>query len=76
MALVRCNECGKPKGRTRKYIRSVEPIGYPKTALVCGTKNCTNAGLIWLEAHEWRDYTEKNRKIFEPPSRSVQFRAK
>ncbi len=75
MALARCRECGKPEGKTRKYIRNVEPIGYPNDALICGKKGCTNPALIWLEAHEWREY-QSGQTIFEPPSASAKFKAK
>ena len=74
MALVRCKECGKPKGRTRKYIREVKPIGYPDTALICGSAGCTNPGLVRLEAYEVKMYTDKKTRIFEPPSRTAQFK--
>ena len=69
MALARCEECGKPKGVTRKYIRNVEPLGYPNDALICGKKGCVNPALIWLEAYEWREY-QSGQTIFEPPSTS------
>ena len=75
MALVRCEQCGMPKGRTRKYIRSVEPVGYPDTALICGIAGCTNHGLVWLEAHEWEEY-QSGQRIFRPPSASVKFKVK
>ena len=68
MALVRCEECGKPKGRTRKYIREVKPLNYPDTTLICGSAGCTNPGMVWLEAHEWRQYTDNKKRIFEPHS--------
>ena len=61
MALVRCENCGHPKGRTRKYIREVEPLNYPNTAAVCGRPDCKNPGKVWLEAHEWRQYQNGTR---------------
>ncbi len=76
MALVRCKKCGKPKGRTRKYIRNVEPVGFPNTSSICGRKDCSNPGLVWLEAFEWRKYQEDNERIFEIPSRTVKIRTK
>ncbi len=63
MAIVRCAN-HKPLGRTRKYTLSVEPIGYPHTALVCGRKDCVDPGLIWLENTEAEDYSNGSR-IFE-----------
>lgn len=75
MALARCEECGKPIGRNRKYFGNVEPLGYPNTALICGKKGCSNPGLIWLEAYEWKEY-QSGKTIFEPPTASVKFKAK
>ena len=76
MALVRCKQCGKLlKGAKRTYVESVEPVGYPDTAVICGIKRCTNPGLVWLEAHELERYKD-GEKIFEPPSASVKFKVK
>lgn len=60
MALVRCDNCGRPKGRTRKYTREVEPLNYPDTATICGRLGCNKPGKVWLEAHEWRQYQNKS----------------
>lgn len=53
MALIRCSVCGvKPPGRSgykRAYVRNAQPLGHPKSALVCGSPSCSGAGLIWLE---------------------------
>lgn len=73
MALVRCEDCGKPRGRTRKYIKSVEPVGFPETAAVCGSRSCGNPGLVWLEAHEWRLYGQGER-VFELPTGASKIR--
>ena len=75
MALARCKECGKPQGKTRKYIRTVEPVGYPDSALICGKKGCANPALIWLEAYEWTEY-RFGQTIFGPPSSSAKFKVK
>ena len=74
MALVRCEQCGI-KGTKRTYVESVEPVGFPDTAVICGTTRCTNPGLVWLEAHEWEEY-QSGRRIFKPPSASVKFKVK
>lgn len=73
MALVRCEKCGQPRGRTRKYIRSVKPVGYPNTAAICGKPNCSNAGLVWLEAHEWKQY-QAGQRIFEVLTHAVKIK--
>ncbi len=73
MALVRCEKCGKPEGRTRKYIRSVKPYGYPNTAAICGTVGCNNPGLVWLEAYEWKKY-QAGERIFSLPTHGVKIK--
>jgi hypothetical protein len=75
MALARCDTCGKPIGRTRKYIRQVEPVDYPRTAIICGRAGCNNPAKVWLEAHEWILYGKGNR-VFSVPSASVKIKVK
>ena len=69
MAIIRCED-HPPKGRTRTYERAVEPVGHPKSALVCGSKHCEVSGLIWLEDYEAMDYAE-GRRIFDAFSGSA-----
>ena len=65
MALIRCGACGvKPPGKggfKRKYVKSVQPIGHPNSALICGTPSCNGVGLIWLEEDESKAYTAGER---------------
>ena len=56
MALVRCNNHGKPKGRSLTYSFSVKPVGWPKTAATCGRAGCEDPGLIWPTEAEWQTY--------------------
>jgi len=78
VALVRCRECGvQPAGRgnyTRTYIRSVEPVGYPDTALVCGKPSCDRPGLIWLEKAEVQDY-DRGERLFHLQTNATKVRA-
>jgi hypothetical protein len=37
---VCCCETHAPKGTKRHYVRSVRPLGYPETAIVCGSLTC------------------------------------
>lgn len=75
MAVIRC-ENHPPKGRTRNYVRSVEPVGHPDSALVCGSKNCDASGLIWLEDHEAEAY-DQGQRIFDAfVSSAMKMRAK
>ena len=67
MALVRCEVCGvKPPGRggyKRPYVRSVRPVNYPNSGIICGKPSCNNPGLIWLEEDESKAYN-KGQRIF------------
>ena len=64
MAIVRCEQCGKP-------TQNVKPPGYPdsphlpvggsNSALVCGKKHCENAGLVWLKPDEEEAYLNGER---------------
>ena len=74
MALVRCKECGVRKN-PEKYIKSVEPVGYPDTALICGIAGCSNPGLVWLEDDELKEY-HSGQRIFEPQSSTAKFKVK
>lgn len=74
MALVRCTEHGQPSGRTREYVRSVSPFGYPDTAAICGSVPCIKPGRIWLEAKESAAYDEGER-IFRVPNNAIKVRA-
>ena len=51
MAIVRCVE-HIPEGKDGGYVISIEPVGYPETAAVCGRKECNNPGLVWLKRDE------------------------
>ena len=73
MAIARCTE-HPPKGRTRNYVGSVEPFGYPETAIICGSRHCSNPGLIWLEAHEKRNYDSGQRIMESFVSSAMKFR--
>jgi hypothetical protein len=75
MVLARCEKCGRPIGRMREYIKQVEPLNYPSTAVICGRAGCNEPGKIWLEAHEWRLYG-KGIRIFSVPSASVKIKVR
>ena len=74
MAIMRCLSRA-PKRTTREYAGSVEPVGYPDTALICGSKHCREPALIWLEIHE-KDQFDKGERIFEAFTSSMKVRAK
>ncbi|MBL6961920.1 MAG: hypothetical protein ISR59_12510 [Anaerolineales bacterium] len=74
MALVRCQYHGKPKGRSRLYVRSVNPVGWPDTAAICGRANCEKPGLIWLNDDEDHSY-KQGQRIFRFNNASMKVRA-
>lgn len=78
MALVRCEICGvKPpghRGYKRSYVRNVKPVGYPNTALVCGTPTCDRPGLIWLEQPEATEY-DRGVRVFALQTNTTKVRA-
>ncbi len=73
MAIMRC-ETHKPHGRTRSYVASVKPIGYPETALVCGSTTCNAPAFIWLEREEDAAYKQGVR-IFKSFTDTMKVRA-
>jgi hypothetical protein len=69
MAIMRCRD-HSPRGRTREYVASVEPVGYPETALVCGSASCNAPAFIMLEADEKAAY-DGGQRIFRAFSGSM-----
>jgi hypothetical protein len=68
MAIARCEKCGKPHHHTAPpYAAAHLPAGHPNSGVVCGTKNCTNAPLIWLKEDEEALYANGER-IFALPT--------
>ena len=78
MALVRCKQCGVQKpgsGQyTRHYVGSVQPVGYPNTALVCGRPTCDRPGIIWLESSEEQEY-QSGQRVFQLQTNATKVRA-
>ena len=74
MAIMRC-EAHHPKGRKRNYVASVPPIGYPETALVCGSTACNAPAFIWLEDHEKALY-DRGERVFKAFTDTMKVRAK
>jgi hypothetical protein len=73
MAIMRC-EVHEPHGRERNYVRHVEPVGYPNTALVCGSITCTKPALIWLEADESAAF-DRGERVFKSFTATMKVRA-
>ena len=70
MALVRCEIHGRPGGRTQHYSIAAKPLGYPRTAAICGRQGCQNAGLVWLTEEEARSY-RRGERVFSVPNAAV-----
>jgi hypothetical protein len=73
MAIMRCR-AHAPQGRTREYVAAVEPVGFPISALVCGSKRCEEPAYIWLEGAEKVDY-DSGARVFSGPTDAMKVRA-
>lgn len=74
MSIMRCRG-HVPKRTTRDYVAMVEPVGYPETALVCGSKHCREPALIWLERHEKVEF-DAGERVFKAFTATMKVRAK
>lgn len=78
MALVRCEPCMTKASRAghikRTYVVHVQPVGYPNTAVFCGSPSCESPGLIWLEGEEQRAYNA-GRRLFSLQTNTTKVRA-
>jgi hypothetical protein len=75
MALARCLEKhSPPRGRTTSYGNFVSPLGYPKTALICGNPECDFPGVIWLTPVESQSYS-KGERVFAGPNNFAKMEA-
>ncbi len=73
MALARCELHPPDPNRGKNiYTRAVQPVGYPDTALVCGSEHCQAPALLWLTPVEARDY-ERGQRVFPGPTAVVKF---
>jgi hypothetical protein len=62
MIIVRCPAC---IARHRQSYRvHAEPMGYPKTDILCGAPGCEAPGLVWLRGPDAIEYTQRNRVCF------------
>lgn len=70
MALVRCEDHGRPRGITQTYVQATYPLGYPDTAAICGRAGCRNPGLVWLNEDEKTAY-DSGERVFSVPNAAV-----
>ena len=73
MAIMRCKR-HTPTGRTKNYVGSVPPKGYPETALVCGSASCNEPAFKWLEADEQREF-KRGERVFKAFTTTMKVRA-
>ena len=73
MAIMRCKRHA-PTGRTKSYVSSVKPVGYPDTALICGAVSCVQPAFIWLEHDEEASYA-RGERIFRSFTATMKVRA-
>jgi hypothetical protein len=66
LALCRCLEKHSPPNRGKHdYIGYVKPLGFPKSAVLCG--RCGAQGVVWLDDDEVNLY-RKGQRIFSGPN--------
>jgi hypothetical protein len=73
MAIMRCRT-HPPARAQREYVAAVEPVGYPVTALVCGSVRCREPALIWLELAEKVEF-DAGERIFRSFTSTMKVRA-
>ncbi len=74
MAIARCEPCGKPRAnKPPPYVAAHHPAGHPNSGVICGTKGCTNAAVIWLKEDEEQQYTAGER-VFDIRTNSAKVR--
>jgi hypothetical protein len=66
MAVVRCEQCGRPDGRKGNVYSPIRhyPVGHPNGGVVCGTPACHNPGTVWLTREEETEY-QGGRRVFQ-----------
>jgi len=75
MAIARCEMHGKPANpKIGAYAATAHlPVGHPNGGVVCGKKDCENAGLVWLKTDEENEY-QQGQRVFEIHTRTAKIR--
>lgn len=64
MAAARCDQHGKPRGRTYQYGGPYLPLE-PMPALICGRTRCNlPASVVWLKSDEEERY-QQGERVFD-----------
>ena len=73
MAIARCDQCGKPKGKTQTYVAKAVPAGYPNVSTICGSKDCDNSANVWLNEAE-KNLFDRGQRVFRFPTFAAKVR--
>lgn len=73
MAIMRC-KAHEPKRAQRAYVAAVELVGYPETALICGSAKCVAPAFIRLETDEKAAY-DRVERVFRSFTATMKARA-
>jgi hypothetical protein len=78
MALCRCKNHPPKNNRKYTYTHFIKPVGYPKTASVCGKSGCKKAGAIFLtnDDNEIDNYNAGDRVFYFFRSNETKVRVK
>ena len=64
MALCRCEAHGIDERRTKHaYDAYALPVGYPQTAVMCGTAGCESPARVWLNREQVKEF-QQGQRIF------------
>jgi len=75
MAIVRCENHPVNLSLARnRYVRRVEPAGYPDSAAICGKIDCRQAGFLWLSEEEWQA-RQRGERFFEIHTQTAKIKA-
>ena len=76
MALVRCDQHGRPEGRKGNvYVVARAPVGHPDSGVVCGHSSCDQPGMIWLLGDESTAY-QRGQRTFSLQTAAAKVRAR
>jgi hypothetical protein len=73
VAIVRCQKHKPEVTKGEEYVGEYDPAGHPASGLICGRKDCTEPGGVWLTAPESQAY-ESGERIFELSTRAAKVR--
>lgn len=72
MAIVRCR-LHAPVEAGGRHIVAIRRVGYPGSALICGSERCDQPAFIWLEGAEKVDY-DSGTRIFQVSADTIRIR--